>query len=92
MLSYLSSLYIYIYTFCSNYCYGPHDDYTITFLLKKLGGQKAIVFKWYTIFLKILGEKMLRLIYVSVNSKHYLMTIYKCVGEAEYYIYQMNET
>ena len=35
---------------------------------------------------------MLGVIYVSVNSKHYLMTIYKCVGKAEYYIYQMNET
>ena len=33
---------------------------------------------------------MLGVIYVSVNSKHYLMTIYKCVGKAEYYIYQMN--
>ena len=34
---------------------------------------------------------MLGVIYVSVNSKHYLMTIYKPVGKAEYYIYQMNE-
>ena len=30
-------------------------------------------------------------IYVSVNSKHYLLTIYKCVRKAEY-IYQINET
>ena len=50
-----------------------------------------IVFKWYIIFLKILGEKMLGVLYLSVNSKHYLMTIYKCVGKAEY-IYQMDET
>ena len=34
---------------------------------------------------------MLGVLYVSVNSKHYLMTIYKCVGKAEY-IYQMDET
>ena len=34
---------------------------------------------------------MLGVIYVSVNSKHYLMVIYKWVGKAEY-IYQMNET
>ena len=35
---------------------------------------------------------MLRVIYVSVSFKHYLMTIYKCVEKADYYIYQMNET
>ena len=35
---------------------------------------------------------MLGVIYVSVNSKHYLMTINKCQGKAEYYIYKMNET
>ena len=29
--------------------------------------------------------------YASVNSKHYLMTTYKCVGKAEN-IYQINET
>ena len=34
---------------------------------------------------------MSRVIYVSVNSKHYLITIYKCVGKTEY-IYQMNDT
>ena len=35
---------------------------------------------------------MLGVIHVSVSFKHYLMTIYKCVGKAEYYVCQMNET
>ena len=35
---------------------------------------------------------MLGVIYVSVNSKCYLITIYKCVGKVEYCIYHMNET
>ena len=35
---------------------------------------------------------MLGVIYVQVNSKCYLITIYKCVGKVEYYIYKINET
>ena len=38
---------------------------------------------------------MLGVIYVSVNSKHYPTTIYKCVGESRVLlkaIYQVNET
>ena len=34
---------------------------------------------------------MLGAIYVSINSKHYLMTIYKCIEKTEY-IYQINES
>ena len=46
--------------------------------VKKILGnrQLTVVFEWYIIFLKILG-----VIYVPVSSKHYLMTIYKCVGK-----------
>ena len=43
----------------NNYCYWPHVDYfMIAFCYKKsLGGQWTI-FKWYVIFLKILGDQI----------------------------------